>query len=121
MVYVPSRGEGDGKTERGKRQLSGPGAANRCWIVCRNRLKILGFLQISGRGRLLFPLFVLQLFAQEAAALAGVSGHILLLAKVSSDVRLVKRKGKEDGAIAETGECDAQKKWYTEYKSHSAR
>jgi hypothetical protein len=28
MVDVPPRGEGDGETERGKRQLPGPGAAN---------------------------------------------------------------------------------------------
>ena len=121
MVYVPSRREGDGETERGKRQLSGPGAAKRCWIVCRNRLKIVGFLQISGRGRLLFPVFILEFLTQEAAALAGVSGHILLLAEVSSDVRLVKQKGKKDRAIAQTGECDAKKKCYGEDKSHSAR
>ena len=121
MVDIPPRGERDRETEGGKRQLPGPWAANRRGIVSRNRLKIVEFLQISGWGRLLFPVFILEFLTQEAAALAGVSGHILLLAEVSSDVRLVKRKGKKDRAIAQTGECDAKKKCYGEDKSHSAR
>ena len=107
MVYVPPRGEGDRETERGKKQLPCPGAANRRWIVCRNGLKILEFFQISGGGGLLFPVFVLEFLTQEAATLAGVPGYVLHLAEVSRDVRLVKREGKEDDAIAETGECDA--------------
>ena len=111
MVDVPPRGGWDGETERGKRQLPGPGRGNRRWRVSRNRLKIVDFLQISGGGRLLFPVFILQLLTQEAAALACVPGNILLLAEGSRDVRLIKREGKEDDTIAEAGERDAHEKW----------
>jgi hypothetical protein len=89
MVDVPSRGEGDGDTERGKRQLPGPGAANRRGIVSRNRLKIVEFLQISGGRRLLFPVLVLEFFAQEATAPAGVPRDVLLLAKILGNIRPV--------------------------------
>ncbi len=86
MVDVPPRGEGNGEPERREKNLPGPGRANRRWRFCRNRLKIVEFLQISGGGRLLFPVFILQFFAQETASLAGVPRHVLLLAKSLCDV-----------------------------------
>jgi hypothetical protein len=121
MVDVPRRREGDGETERGKRQLPGSGGAKRRRRVCRNRLKIVEFLQISGGGRLLFPVVTLKFFTQEATALAGVSGDVLLLAEVSCDVCPVEGEREENDTIAETGERDEKKEWYSEYESHSAR
>ena len=89
MVDVPSGWEGSEETERGKRQLPDPGAANRRRIVSRNRLKIVEFLQISGGRRLLFPVLVLEFFAQEATAPAGVPRDVLLLAKILGNIRPV--------------------------------
>ena len=86
MVDVTHRGEGDGETERGKKQLPGPGGVNDRRRFCRHRLKIVEFLQISGGGRLFFPVFILEFFAQETATLAGVSGHILFLAEVLCNI-----------------------------------
>ena len=56
------------------------------WWVYRDRLKIVEFLQNSGRGRLFFPVFILEFLAQETATLASVSGHILLLAEVLCNI-----------------------------------
>jgi len=83
MVDVLSKWEGDGETERSEKYFSRPGCAHDYRRGCRDRLKIVEFLQASGRRRLLFPVFVLQFFTQEAAALAGVPGLILLFAEIS--------------------------------------
>lgn len=107
MIYVPSRGEGDGEIDRGKRQLSGPGAANRRRIISRNRPKVVERLQNSRGRRLFSPVLVLEFFAQETASLACVSGHVLLLTEVFCDVRLVEREAEENDAIAEAGKRDA--------------
>jgi hypothetical protein len=90
-------------------------------MVSRNRLKIVEFLQISGRGRLFFPVLVLEFFAQEAAALAGVPRDVLLLAEIRSNIRPVQGKTYDHGTIAEAGQRDAEQYWYSEYESHKAR
>ena len=89
MVDVPPGGEGDGEAEKSEMHLSGPGRAKRRWRVYRNRLKIVAFLQISGGGSLLLPVFFLQLFPQEAATLAGVPWFVLFLAEVSCNERSI--------------------------------
>ena len=59
MIDVPPRGEGNGEPEGCEQHTSGPGGANRRWRICRNRLKIVDFFQISGWGRLLPAVFIL--------------------------------------------------------------
>ena len=106
MVDVPPRGEGNGKPERSENQLPGSGGTNRRWGRRWNRLKIVELPQISRRGRLLFSVVILHFFTQEAAALAGIPGHVLLLAEVPRNERPVERKRENNDAIAEAGQCE---------------
>jgi hypothetical protein len=59
------------------------------WWVYRDRLKIVEFLQIPGRRRLCFPVFILKLFTQEATAPAGVPGDVFLLTEIRRYIRPV--------------------------------
>lgn len=87
MVDVSPRGKRHGEPERSEEHLSGSGRAQVRWRSCRNRLKIVGFFQASGGGRLLLAAFILQLFSQDTTTLARVSGLVLLFAEVSCDKR----------------------------------
>ena len=89
MIDVPPGGEGDGEPERSEKHLPRPGDANCPRGLYGNRLKIVKFLQISGGRRLLFPVLVLEFFAQEATAPAGVPRDVLLLAKIRGNIQPV--------------------------------
>ena len=121
MVDVPSRRKGDGGTQRSKQQLAGSRGAIHDWRVYRDRLKIVKFLQIPGRRRLCFPVFILKLFAQEATAPAGVARDVLLLAKIRGNIRAVYVKADYHDTIAETGERDAKEEGKCENESHWTR
>ena len=100
MVNVPSGREVDQKSERSEHHLSRPGCTDDYGGACRDRLKTIGFSQTSCRGRLLFPIFILQLLTEEAATLAGVPGFVLFLAEISCYIRAVEREKEEFDTIA---------------------